>query len=144
MSGVSVNDECVDMYNTIKMGPKDKPKLRHILFKIKDKKEIVLDSAAEKVAESTTWWEDFKTALDTAKEPRYALIDCDYESTDGRPQSKLCFVFYSPDEGAVQQRMLYASSKDAIKKKFPGIMKEVQANDMGDLEWDEVLKKLQA
>merc|ERR1712238_573102 len=51
--------------------------------------------------------------------PRFALLDYHYESEDGRPQEKMTFVFWSPDEGAnVKDKMLYASSKDAIKKKF--------------------------
>eukprot|EP00439_Symbiodinium_sp_Y106_P080606 s935_g19.t1 len=83
--------------------------------------------------------EDFVSKLPEG-EPRYALVDYEYTSEDGRPQSKLCFVFWT----TVKDRMVYASSKDALKKKFPGIMKEVQANDMGDLdvkEVDDLMKK---
>mmetsp|Transcript_50597 Transcript_50597/g.94490 ORF Transcript_50597/g.94490 Transcript_50597/m.94490 type:complete len:137 (+) Transcript_50597:80-490(+) len=135
MSGVAVSDECQDKYNEIKM----KKEMRYVIFKIQDKKEIVVEStgpASEK-------YEDFVKKLPEA-EPRYALIDYDYMSTDGRPQSKLCFVFWSPDDKtSVKDRMLYASSKDALKKKMPGIMKEVQANDMGDLAEDDVTALMQ-
>merc|ERR1712161_81967 len=64
--------------------------------------------------------EDFKNAL-PPNAPRFALLDYHYESEDGRPQEKMTFVFWSPDEGAnVKDKMLYASSKDAIKKKYSG------------------------
>lgn len=43
--------------------------------------------------------------------------------------------------------MIYASSKDAIKKKFTGLSLEFQANDRGDYDYtswaDEVEKKAQ-
>ena len=32
--------------------------------------------------------------------------------------------------------MIYASSKDAIKKKFTGLSLEFQANDAGDFDYD--------
>lgn len=42
--------------------------------------------------------------------------------------------------------MIYASSKDTIKKTFTGLGLEFQANDMGDLDYDalraEVEKKV--
>merc|ERR1712107_615203 len=110
-------------------------KLRYCIFKISaDKKSVENDSQGE--VEKT--WDDFKAALpdDGA---RYALVDVEYESEDGRPQSKLTFVFWCPDDKCgVKEKMLYSGTKDALKRKFTGIMKELQANDTGDLEWDQV------
>eukprot|EP00415_Alexandrium_ostenfeldii_P005079 UN5079 len=134
MSGVKVEDTCVEKYNEIKM-KKDK---RYVIFKIQDFKQIVFESEGPK----TETFADFRDKL-PKDEPRYALVDCDYTSADGRPQSKLCFVFWSPDDTTtVKQRMVYASSKDAIKKKLTGIMKEIQANDMSDLSDDAVDKEM--
>lgn len=135
-SGVKVSDECVAVYNEIKM----KKTKRYVTFKIENKKEIVVDADGP-VSET---FDDFVKALPEA-EPRYALIDIDYMSEDGRPQSKLTFVMWSPDDKCgVKDKMLYASSKDAIKKKFVGIMKEVQANGMDDLVWEDVEKNLRS
>eukprot|EP00413_Alexandrium_margalefii_P016978 CAMPEP_0204527884 /NCGR_PEP_ID=MMETSP0661-20131031/9218_1 /ASSEMBLY_ACC=CAM_ASM_000606 /TAXON_ID=109239 /ORGANISM="Alexandrium margalefi, Strain AMGDE01CS-322" /LENGTH=136 /DNA_ID=CAMNT_0051533821 /DNA_START=85 /DNA_END=495 /DNA_ORIENTATION=- len=135
MSGVGVKDECVEKYNEIKM-KKDK---RYVIFKIENSKQIVVDCEAP----NTETFKDFVSKL-PEDEPRYALVDIDYTSTDGRPQSKLCFVFWSPDDKApVKQRMVYASSKDAIKKKLTGVMKEIQANDLSDLAEDTVMKEMQ-
>lgn len=38
--------------------------------------------------------------------------------------------------------MMYSSSKDAIKKKMEAVAIEVQANDLGDLDKDEIDDKL--
>mmetsp|Transcript_4950 Transcript_4950/g.6927 ORF Transcript_4950/g.6927 Transcript_4950/m.6927 type:complete len:119 (+) Transcript_4950:3-359(+) len=111
---------------------------RYVIFKIENKKEIVLD--CEGPSEETL--ADFRKKLPD-DQPRYALVDIDYQTADGRPQSKLCFIFWSPDDKTnVKDRMIYASSKDAIKKKLTGIMKEIQANDMSDLDDDEVMKEM--
>ena len=103
-------------------------------FSIEDKKKIVLLESGEK----TDTWDDFVKKL-PEDQPRYALVDIDYTTDDGRPQSKLTFVMWSPDDKCgVKDKMLYASSKDAIKKKFSGITKEIQANDCDDLTADNV------
>ena len=41
---------------------------------------------------------------------------------------------------SVQPKMIYASSKEALKRSLTGIAQEVQANDNGDLEYEVVLK----
>merc|ERR1712032_1142462 len=120
---------------------KMKKNKKYILFKIQDKKTIVLDTDGD----TSKTVDDFRAALPEA-EPRYALIDIDYITDDGRPQNKLTFVMWSPDDKcSVKDKMLYASSKDALKKKFTGIMKEVQANDNGDLDFEkEILPKMRS
>uniref|UniRef100_A0A6U6TV89 ADF-H domain-containing protein n=1 Tax=Zooxanthella nutricula TaxID=1333877 RepID=A0A6U6TV89_9DINO len=134
VSGVKVDDTCLEAYTEIKMGKK----LRFVLFKIEDKTNIVVERKEEKT-DGSTGWDAFVEAVPDA-EPRYALIEVDYKTEDGRDQSKLTFVFWSPDDGPVKEKMLYASTKDTIKKKFTGIMKEVQANDKGDLEYKNILE----
>merc|ERR1719465_147964 len=98
----------------------------------------VLSGVIDAEGDASKTFADFVAAL-PEDQARYALVDIDYTTDDGRPQSKLTFVMWSPDDKLnVKDKMLYASSKDAIKKKFTGIMKELQANDMGDLEWKDV------
>ena len=38
--------------------------------------------------------------------------------------------------------MLYASSKDAVKKKFNGIAKEIQATDFDEVGYDAIMDKM--
>merc|ERR1712217_215294 len=79
-----------------------------------DKKFIVVDCSGP----SSETFEDFTGKLPEDR-PRYAICDIDYDTEDGRKQNKLCFFFWSPDDKtSVKDRMLYASSKDAIKKKL--------------------------
>lgn len=48
----------------------------------------------------------------------------------------------SPEDATVKQKMLYTSSKDALKKSLRGIGKEIQACDYGDLAWTSVMEVL--
>ena len=47
----------------------------------------------------------------------------------------------SDDNASIKPKMLYASSKDALKKTLSGINEEYQATDRGDLDLDEIKKK---
>lgn len=41
-----------------------------------------------------------------------------------------------------QSKMVYASSKDALKRALSGIAVEIQANDADDIEHDSILAKV--
>ena len=51
------------------------------------------------------------------------------------------FVAWSDDNASVKPKMLYASSKDALKKALSGINDEFQATDRSDLDLNEIKKK---
>ena len=74
-------------------------------------------------------------------------------------RSKITFIAWSPDDAgiqvcskihekrlemltALQPKMIYASSKDALKRALNGIATEFQANDEDDIEYQSVLNKV--
>ena len=61
------------------------------------------------------------------KDCRYALYDASFETKESRKE-ELMFFLWAPELAPLKSKMIYASSKDAIKKKFQGIKQECQAN----------------
>ena len=68
-------------------------------------------------------------------------------------RNKICFVCWyvwpclwltrrSPDDSKVKQKMLYASSKDALRKALVGIATEIQGTDMSEVSYETVLDKV--
>jgi len=57
-------------------------------------------------------------------------------------RNKLTFIAWSPDDAGIKAKMVYASSKDALKRALNGIAVELQANDPDDIEYDSVLNKV--
>lgn len=75
-------------------------------------------------------------------------------------RNKITFIAWSPDDAAIQVRthllelsqldltcprqpkMLYSSSKEALKRSLSGIAAEIQANDQDDIEFDSVVAKV--
>eukprot|EP00731_Ephydatia_muelleri_P027838 Em0019g711a len=145
MSGIEVDPSVVSLFNDMKIRHSHK----FAVFRIEKKKTIVLDFAAD--ADETTDREGDKkrfqeaSALLKTAEPRYVLYDFRFTTKEGRLMNKLAFIFWCPEDSKVGDKMLYAASKDAIKKSFTGLSSEFQANDRGDFDYttyaDEVEKK---
>ncbi|KAI1341914.1 hypothetical protein F5Y15DRAFT_351364 [Xylariaceae sp. FL0016] len=142
-SGATVSQECITTFNDLKL----QKKLKYIIFKLSDdNREIVVEEASEDKD-----WENFREKLVNAttksktgavgKGPRYAVYDFEYSLASGEgSRNKITFIAWSPDDAGVMAKMVYASSKEALKRSLNGIATELQANDQDDIEYDTVLK----
>mmetsp|Transcript_10129 Transcript_10129/g.17331 ORF Transcript_10129/g.17331 Transcript_10129/m.17331 type:complete len:142 (-) Transcript_10129:67-492(-) len=134
-SGISVASEVVDTFNDIKLSHKH----RYSIYKRNaDNTEIVLES----VADPSKTYDDFCAAL-PPNECRYGIFDLEYSKSeaDGMRQ-KIIFVVWAPDSARIKDKMLTASSKDAIKKQLVGISTEMQATDAGELDYNLLIDKV--
>ncbi|CAM0139252.1 unnamed protein product [Umbelopsis sp. WA50703] len=133
-SGVAVNDACVEIFQELKL----RHKYKYIIFKMADDlKEIVVEKSAEKAEYS-----DFLSELPES-EPRYAIYDFEYEKPGEGLRSKIIFYAWTPDTSKVRSKMLYASSKDALRRKLVGIAIEVQGTDLDEVDEETILEKAQ-
>jgi cofilin len=132
-SGVTAEDECRLEFDQMKI----RKTYGYIVYKITDdKKKIVIDCKGAPGAS----FEEFCSKLpDLAC--RYAVLDVEIDTKSGAKANKLVFVVWSDDNGPVMKKMLYASSKDALKKSLEGIAEEYQATDRGDLDFEAIKKK---
>lgn len=135
MSGVSLGDGCKELFTQMQL----KHTLRYIIYEIKDKKTIIPSENGS--ADKSKTYADFLAAL-PAGSPKYCLVDVPFTAKTGAETSKMVFVFWCPEDCGVKDKMLYASSKDVIRKAFTGIQCEVQANDKGDLVEADIITKL--
>ena len=93
---------------------------------------INIDATGERGAS----YEDFCKEL-PENEPRYGVIDLDFETKDGRPTSKLIFISWNPDTGKIRDKMLYSSSKESIKSALNGVGIYINATDTAELDLEE-------
>jgi len=144
-SGVQVSPECISKFNELKLGKS----VKYIIYKLSDDyKEIVVEEASENPD-----WDVFREKLVNAKSkgmggkevkgPRYAVYDFQYELASGEGlRSKITFIAWSPDDAGIKPKMVYASSKDALKRALNGLATEFQANDEDDIEYASVLARV--
>merc|ERR1712060_759801 len=127
------------------MGMGIKKLYKYVIFYIKDKKTIEVEKLgkSEDLAGKTNEevFEDFCKQF-PEEEARYAVYDTPVIAKSGAENNKLLFVMWNSDKAKVGNKMLYASSKDAIRKKLTGIENEYQATDMEELkDFKEIRKK---
>ncbi|KAL6127721.1 hypothetical protein ACLB2K_071084 [Fragaria x ananassa] len=126
VSGLAVNDECKQKFLELKA----KRNHRFIVFKIENQEVVV-----EKLGEPDETYDDFTASL-PADECRYAVFDLDFTTDENCQKSKIYFIAWSPDTSKVRMKMVYASSKERIKRELDGIQVELQATDPSELSFD--------
>ncbi|MBW0465246.1 hypothetical protein O181_004961 [Austropuccinia psidii MF-1] len=130
-SGVAVNPACIEEFLSLKLGKK----IKYVIFLISsDCKEICV----EKTSDSDSY-DDFLADL-PPQSCRYAVYDFQFEMGEGT-RNKLCFITWSPDSAKIKDKMLYASSKEALRRALVGIGVEVQGTDISEVAYDSVLEK---
>jgi cofilin len=108
-----------------------------IIFKITDDKKFI---EIEKKGAKGASFDEFTKELPDGN-CRYGVLDVEIQTKSGATANKLIFVSWSDDNASIKPKMLYASSKDALKKSLTGINEEYQATDRGDLVLSDIQKK---
>jgi len=97
---------------------------------------VVVDT----VAGPNATYEEFVKAL-PPNDCRYAVFDFAYEA-DGGQRNKILFIVWAPDSAKIKAKMLYASTRDAVRKKLVGVGTEIQATDLAEIDREAVLEKV--
>lgn len=139
-SGVTIEDECIDAFNELRMG---RGKHKFVIYKITDdKKRVVVDEKS-----SDPDWEVFRSKLDAAKDaagnpaPRYATYDVEFEIPGEGMRNKIIFISWVPSDAPTRASMLYASTREVLKNAV-NVAQSIHADDKGDIEWKSVLAEV--
>ncbi|KAF8915340.1 hypothetical protein CPB85DRAFT_1293973 [Mucidula mucida] len=133
-SGISATPQCLEEFQTLKLGKKTK----YIIYRISDDaKEIVV----EKTSDSASY-DDFIADLPEAA-CRWAVYDFEFEKEGEGKRNKICFFSWSPDDAKIKDKMLFASSKDALRRSLVGVALEIQGTDFSEVSHESILEKAQ-
>lgn len=132
-ANLDVNQDCLTSFDHLKF----QHSYQGLIFKVHEQREVVVEHHVPLNAP----FSEFKQTL-PRNEPRFAVFDYHFISNDGHAREKLIFVHWSPDTSPVGSKMLYASSKENLKKRLSGIAKEFQATDDSDLNEEDITKIL--
>lgn len=102
------------------------------------------DAKTEIIVEHTSTDADYDTFLGKLPdaECKYAIYDFEYEIGNGEgKRSKIVFYTWSPDNAPVRSKMVYASSKDALRRALNGVSTDIQGTDFSEVDFDAVLEK---
>lgn len=124
----------MNAFNDLKLGKKHK----FILFGLNsDKTEIIVKECSNE-SSYDVFLEKFQE-----NDCMYAVYDFEYEisGTEGK-RSKIVFYTWSPDTAPIRAKMVYASSKDALRRALNGISADIQGTDFSEVAYESVLEKV--
>lgn len=136
-SGVSVNDAVIQAYNELKTGRK----FKYVFFKINDElTEIVV----EKEGPANATYDQFLDELKSVPKDdcRYCVFDFEWETAESGKRNKICFYAWCPETAKLKKKMIYASSKDSLRKKLVGIGAEIQGTDFAEVSYESVFERV--
>lgn len=136
-TGVTCSAELVAEYEMFK---KSSNTLKFIVCKIEDGK-VVLEHKSED--------EDYQKFIELLPENdgRFCVYKCKFTLDDDRVNEKLVFISWVPDTCKARIKMTYAGTKLAVKTEFQGLACDINATDMSEIAYEEILrqaKKFQA
>jgi cofilin len=131
-SGVPVHSDCIAVFQDLKL----KKKYKYIIFSLnKEATEIIVQGAGNDD------YEEFIVKALPETECRWAIYDFEFEKEGGGRRNKITFLSWSPDDAKIKQKMLFASSRDALKRALNGIAIEIQGTDLSEVSYEIVFEK---
>jgi cofilin len=135
-AGVTIAPDILGYFNEMKLHKA----YRGIIFKMSDdNKQIVIDQIMN-AGEAGSSYDDFLKAFPEDK-CRYGLFDFIYDN-DGSRCQKICFFLWAPTKASIRDHMVYAASKDSLRKSLSGIPLDIQATEASDMAYEEVIGAL--
>jgi len=136
-SGIEVVEDVLHLFNKMRLnmaGEDPQEHCKFCLFVIDGNYIVPEETSKVRVKDLEGQKNVFKYIMSKVPDTqcRYALYDCAYETTVS-PKNDLIFIMWAPEGSTIKDKMKYASSKDAIKKKFVGIKHAWELTDVADL-----------
>ncbi|GLA12841.1 hypothetical protein AnigIFM62618_009356 [Aspergillus niger] len=141
---VNITNECITAYKELlyKRGA-DKPAF--VIYKISDDERsiVVKESSPEKNYEAFLQKLTSAHDSDGKPAPRYAIYDVEYDLLEDGRRATIVFISWMPDVTSTRIRMLYASTKEQLRKALD-VKVSIHADDVHDIEWKTVLREASA
>ncbi|EJC97825.1 actin cross-linking [Fomitiporia mediterranea MF3/22] len=145
-SGVQADEDCVKTFNDLKL----QRSFKYIVYALSsDNKQIIV---ADKVSSPSSsgggqeksnreFYDEFVAKL-PADEPRYGVFDFEFDKEDGSGRrNRIVFVNWAPDISGIKKKMVYSSSKEALRRGLVGVQVDIQATDHDEVSFENVLEK---
>ncbi|GCC18599.1 cofilin-2-like [Chiloscyllium punctatum] len=141
-SGVAVSDEVITTFQDMKVRKsctqeETKRRKKAVFLTLNDKKENIIVDNDRQITVGDCLEGVVSDALETIvkmlplKDCRYILYDASFETKETKKE-EIIFIHWAPDDAPINRKMIFASSKDALKKKLCGVKHEWQVSAIED------------
>ncbi|XP_068681640.1 uncharacterized protein [Montipora foliosa] len=137
-----VNEKCKAIFTAIKL----KQKHAYAIMRIKDRKEIVVETSAEPLPDfsqetNEKLFNQMKEDILQLGEPCYILFDVRFQRDTGYMKDAVGFIYWCPDDISPWEKLIYASSNQRLKSEFKGV-KSFEYHDTEEFNFKDMVKEL--
>ncbi|CAL1537052.1 unnamed protein product [Lymnaea stagnalis] len=139
-SGIKIADEVKETYQQISMTSTKSTKLKYCILKFSDdSKRIIVEKSASAEEDS-----DYDTIISglPPKDVRYLAYDFEFVNKDGTKKSEMILVSWHPETSPIKQKMLCASSFNALKSCLSVSKNVIEGSCFEEVSSAAVLEKL--
>ncbi|XP_060711337.1 cofilin-2-like [Hemiscyllium ocellatum] len=151
-SGVAISDEVVTTFHDMKVRKactqeEIKRRKKAVFLTLNEKNESIIVDTKRQITVGDCLGGAVSDALETLvkmvplKDCCYILYDAAFETKETKKE-EIIFIHWAPDDAPINRKMIFASSKDALKKKLCGVKHEWQVSAIEDLDRCELAAKL--
>ncbi|XP_005107306.1 cofilin [Aplysia californica] len=137
-SGVKVAEETVEAYKAMKL---QKTNNRYLIMSIDLAAgliKVVASKEKMKDVDQEAEYNDFLAQL-PSDSGRYCIVDLTIPQKNGAMKDILFLITWCPNEATTKSNILYTTSKRELLNKIREGMIDLQANDLSDLQYCELL-----
>jgi cofilin len=124
-----VADELINDFEEFKLR-KSRATSNWMIFTIQNSSEVCVHSQGL-YEDPEQFCSKLHTEFDT--DPCWAAVNIEFETSDGRPSSKIVFVSWVPGGAKIRERMIFAGTTSALRSAIPGLSAKLQAGSPNEL-----------
>ncbi|XP_059146350.1 uncharacterized protein LOC131933797 [Physella acuta] len=139
-SGVKVSEDTVELYKAMKLR---KTNNRYLIMYIDQTDGLIKVEYTKERDDSISQEDEFKEFLDRLPNDigRYCIVDLTIPQKNGAMKDIMFLITWCPNNAPTKSHILYTTSKKALTDKIREGMTDIQANDLSDLVYSELLSK---
>ncbi len=133
MTGIGISSDTLEKFNKQKM----ERSIKGLIFRI--------DEASGEVVVETETNDSFEELVQRfpINEPRFATYDFPFVNRAGLEDTRLLFIFWSPDDAPIKLKMLFAGTKNFFRSQLGTVMINIEGTALKDFSKDKIAKRIE-
>ena len=133
MTGIRISSVALEKFNKQKM----ERSIKGLIFRIDEAAgEVVVE------AEINGPFEELVQRFPINK-PRFATYDFPFINRAGLEDTRLLFIFWSPDDAPIKLKMLFAGTKNFFRSQLDTLMINIEGSVLKDFSKEKIVKRIE-
>ncbi|MFF3062434.1 actin-binding ADF family protein [Streptomyces sp. NPDC057909] len=129
--GIPVEDSCIEAFHELK----SKRNVNTVIYRLSNNLETVIPDFKGNLTH-----DELLKGLPVA-ETRFVVYDLVFATADGTRKDKIVLISWCPESAKGEERIAHSTTCDTLQNLLDGVQVYVQATDLSDVEYDELVSQ---